>query len=589
MKFDKKSRYIFAFQCIIILAGYALLWNRIRFGIDFTDESWYVAEPYIVAKGAIPYVNNWTQAPGFTLPLALLFKLYIVIGDGTKGIVLFSRVLYAVISFAVYAISIYLVARRTEQIGVFIAMLPLLFLNGYSLYDLTYDTMGVMYLFVGCVMLFLYVENGCKKKEAAASIISGVIIARTIIASPSVLAAWGGILLLLVIRKQWRQLGLFIIGNTIAAVSVIGWCCVQGSILGFLNGIKVFLTEQAYFQIEKHHALGEDVAYVFDYCKPLLGALILLAALRGLKKKFFSQKRLYMYDTVIVCAVCILTGIIKGLYFGSYAYLIRFGWFEAILMALFTEGIVEDKKKEVIRRLAWISGLYFGVYILTSATNVYGFGGREYWLIIPTVLGCLSWYFALDDKLPIFVAVFFINLLLGFLLVKQSYGYVYRDQPIANLTEKIDDGIWKGCYTTPERAKNVILLENYIHSITDEDDDVLFLDQVCFAYLMANGKACTPSTLDPMAFTYKVNTPEVMYKYFESVGKIPDKIIYIDFGRDRELSIDTEWEFNKFVNENYRLVETYDTNSEIIDKFTEGPADATSFYVKYYRRLHAQK
>ena len=226
-----KKQYLFIFQCFIILSGYALLWNRIRFGIDFTDESWYVAEPYIVANGAIPYVNNWTQAPGFTLPLALLFKLYVVLNGGTEGIVLYSRVLYAIVSFTVYALSIFLVARRTKQTGMLIAVFPLLFLGTDSLYDLNYNTMGVIYLLIGCVLLFFM-----WKDDRISPMISGILVARAIIASPSVLAAWGGILLLLAVRRRWNQLGDFILGNAMATILVVGWCCMRGGITGFLNG-----------------------------------------------------------------------------------------------------------------------------------------------------------------------------------------------------------------------------------------------------------------------------------------------------------------------------------------------------------------
>lgn len=45
-----------------------------------------------MARDAIPYANNWTQAPGFTLPLALMFRLYVMITGGTEGIVFKSTV-----------------------------------------------------------------------------------------------------------------------------------------------------------------------------------------------------------------------------------------------------------------------------------------------------------------------------------------------------------------------------------------------------------------------------------------------------------------------------------------------------------------
>jgi len=122
------------------------------------------------------------------------------------------------------------------------------------------------------------------------------------------------------------------------------------------------------------------------------------------------------------------------------------------------------------------------------------------------------------------------------------------------LNTKVDKGVWKGCYTTKNRAKAVIHIEDYIKSQTDINDNVLFLDWTSFEYLMSEGQPCTPTTLDPMTYSYGVNKPNIMYKYFEMVGKIPNKIVYIDYGRDNTLSIeDDKWKFNDFVAENYDI------------------------------------
>ena len=53
------------------------------------------------------------------------------------------------------------------------------------------------------------------------------------------------------------------------------------------------------------------------------------------------------------------------------------------------EDIISGKLLNVVY-LARISILFGGVYLFSSATNLYGFGAREYWLIIPTIFGLLS-------------------------------------------------------------------------------------------------------------------------------------------------------------------------------------------------------
>lgn len=57
--------------------------------VDFIDTIWYVAEPYLVAKGAVPYLNSWSQVPGFTIPLANIIKMYEKLNNGTEGIFCF--------------------------------------------------------------------------------------------------------------------------------------------------------------------------------------------------------------------------------------------------------------------------------------------------------------------------------------------------------------------------------------------------------------------------------------------------------------------------------------------------------------------
>ena len=70
---DKKLYYIQLLFFSVI--GFIVIFHRSRMGVDLTDETWYSSEPYWVAKGSIPYVNNWTQASGFTLPLNLFTYL----------------------------------------------------------------------------------------------------------------------------------------------------------------------------------------------------------------------------------------------------------------------------------------------------------------------------------------------------------------------------------------------------------------------------------------------------------------------------------------------------------------------------------
>ena len=86
----------------------------------------------------------------------------------------------------------------------------------------------------------------------------------------------------------------------------------------------------------------------------------------------------------------------------------------------------------------------------------------------------------------------------------------------------------------------------------NSEDSVLFMEVVPMAYLMTNARYCTPSTWDIMLYTYGFNDDTIMKRYFETVGEMPDYIVYIDTGRDACLSIEKDdYLFTQFVLSNY--------------------------------------
>ncbi len=149
-KTSKMNCLMNVFSWIILALCFVGMINRVRFGIDFTDETWYVAELYLVAKGAVPYSDLWSQAPGFTIPLALFFRMFLEINGGAEGIVLFLRVLYVIWTFFV----IILVWRLCKKIPLLL-YLPMLAICISSLFDINYNTIGVYYSFFALALLFV--------------------------------------------------------------------------------------------------------------------------------------------------------------------------------------------------------------------------------------------------------------------------------------------------------------------------------------------------------------------------------------------------------------------------------------------------
>ena len=98
-------------------------------------------------------------------------------------------------------------------------------------------------------------------------------------------------------------------------------------------------------------------------------------------------------------------------------------------------------------------------------------------------------------------------------------------------------------------------MEDLLNEIVSDQDRFAFRDNVPCGYLMLHrGEICDVSSWDRLQFTYNRNTPAILFDYYKRKGSIPDVIIYVDYGRDPLLSIESPgFRYNDFVNAYYHL------------------------------------
>ena len=328
---------------------------------------------------------------------------------------------------------------------------------------------------------------------------------------------------ILLFSKQRRLLLWYIAGGILSAVIVVSWCSILGGgVAGLYQGLKSYLADGAYLNIPSNISWANEFSF---HKKPV--AYFIIWAIPMLICRLFCKN---VKTANTVCFALMSASFLWGLHYGAYC--VYYCCFQSIFAMLFLQG-----RRAELSSCAIISVLYIFFYAASSSLNVYGSSGRQYFLLVPCMMSLWSLYIyiyiyagELDIKWKLVPSV--LLALLCILQVRTNYYHVYRDAPLGYLTSTVADGIWKGCKTTPERAADVVSIENCIREMTAKDDKVLFLDWASFGYLMSNGQAFTPSSSDNMCYTYGVNNPEIMYDYFKLKADIPDKVIYIDFGRD---------------------------------------------------------
>lgn len=550
-----------AFEILFIFCVFLLFLHRIHYGIDFSDESWYVAEPYAVAElGLVPFVNNVTQSPGFTVPLALAFKLYVWINGSTEGIVLFSRVLYLFVGLWVTFLAGWVANRYTEYKFPLLMLGAMIALNHcHSIFDVTYNTIGIMYVPLIMAMVFADYDDD-SRRSFFWGFCAGVLAVRVVMGTlQSVIGLLVVLFYLYADGKRKRVAGILTgcLCTCIALVFIISIIWGAERICAWWQ----MFCQQAYFAIESRTTELRTRNALISFFSPTAG-VVLFAVMMRIESYQREDRFSLSMKALIVGGVLLAIVLSVRAHDHIGARLMMYTWTMPYLYYAFSR-----QKPVWLKKLLVLFTAYFCTFFFAAFANIYGFSGdRAYWWWLPLLL---TIYLLIHDDDGIVLGkissrtVSRVSFAVCILAVSmyglyRNYYYVYRDSPIPELSVRVEEGIWRGLFTTDIRARNVFGLEQYIKSVTREEDFVLYLDWVSFGYLMGRGKICSPATLDVGAYSYKVNDPRQYYMYFDAENNVPDKIIYIDYGRDKLLSIDNgEWKFNELVNGCYRFTDEY--------------------------------
>lgn len=359
----------------------------------------------------------------------------------------------------------------------------------------------------------------------------------------------------------------YLAGGLITGVVILLFFTLRsGNILGIFEGLKIIIQDNPYNKLPKG-VTKESLQMFIGYMKNwilLISIAYLFIYLPVLNKK---QKSLLVIISVITCILYYSYNIFIDYAQIMYTPQARHQISSVLCRLFFPLPIVLLPLIENNKKLAQILiiFIYLPALFTTLTTNflVYnGMNNRYYFLVQGTLLVIPFLFFAINDLIEgkIKRAVSFLSssiiacvFTFGFLM--NYYGYMYRDEPMNRQNYKVEYGVYSGLYTTRARGEGIVSLEKTIRSSTNSFYTVLFMDCVPMAYLMTDARHTAPSTWDIQLYTYGFTDDTLLQKYFKTVNRTPDKIIYIFTGRDKILSIDSQnYKFNEYVKSNYELV-----------------------------------
>lgn len=551
---------------------FAAIWYRAHYGLDVTDESYWVAEPYLVLKGAVPFVNLWSQTPSTTLLIAPFVSVYMLLAGGTEGLALF-MMLTAVIFRLVVCVGIWALLRRhlgDLNAGTFAAAFFCFSSTGRGM---NYNTISLYLLALGGALVFRSLSEDDKKHRGLFSALAGVVMACCALAHNTQIVNCVYFVLVVLCctekakLKGYGLLRYLVAGLGIAIITVIGLEIAGHG--GVFSGIDLLLKKNNYFRIE-HLELQDQLTRSYDLVKeggrPWLFGFLCFFAISLILMALFRRKKLFTLRTSI--AVALLGGgivlIVEALLHGVYRNVPTAILFLSAPLFLAAIGKKNRRKAIILFLCYWVPSLFtlLLIAILSHTPADY----RYFTLTSGALLYIPFGHFALEEigtgeeneKPPFFIRLLrvvpaLLALLIAVSFVKTAYETVYRDSPIRELDYKVTTGIYKGLYTTRENGEAIERLEGLIREETAGAESVLICDLFPMGYLMTDAASCTPTGWDPNMYRYRFQDMELFKAYFERVGKTPEIILYIN-SENSKLSIDDpENDFAAFVNEYYTL------------------------------------
>lgn len=483
---------------LAVLAGWWIV--RLHLGVDFSDESWYMATIYRFLLGDKPYVDEIFLMQGFALIPYPFFRLF-QFQQSTEGIVLFGRYLYAIFNLIV-GISLAHSARaflsRPARITLILAWVSFL---PYGLPNLSYNTLGLGFVSLAfCAFLERSVYGGALYWWG----VYGLAMGAALLAHPSMLLVCViGNAVVLVFEKQRRMIawGLYVAGGL--CVGLVALLCYSVSLSSLVENYRLTVVMNTAFNNRPRMEKVLKVLVEGWRSGPFVLGLGLLFLQRARFQKF-RQRLAFTCLLVLPVLTFFMTRARTG-GMGPHGFNLYFG-----LLAPFFYGFIENRAQA--RRL--LIGGWLPTATAAFATSVTSYNGLTS-SGVPSALCCVISFLLLSEwwkqsfpKLEGTGHFFSSRLFRSFgayaslipiaaYLVSHSYMNVrniYHEDAIGRLTEKIESGPFRGLYTSGIKKVFIDEYSRKLEPYRESPGRILFYPTFPAGYLMTSRLPLLPTT-----------------------------------------------------------------------------------------------
>jgi hypothetical protein len=521
----------------ILITTSVAVYARLYYGLDFTDESFYVALPYSFTLGHRPLVDELAAHQFAGLLLLPAVKAYLAIVGSNEGLVLFARHLY----FALSCLCAW-IARDTlsaifgRRAGNLAAAFSLVYVP-FALPSLSYNSLASLGILAGSMLL------ACACLPGRSPLRLGFGVVAVAIASfaypPAFVAATVALLIglgsFLVVRESdSRRVAMVTVITTGLAAALLGLLTIHhhGGIaalqrLAELN--DAFALQGGDFQ--KLNAILWEI----NHQKLYLVALFTLFLAMFLGMKWIPNSFLAVAGALLVAPALLAIEVLHEDFREPYStapfVVIALGLMAPIALRLIHQRLERSALAALL--VIVLPSLLFAVVILWASAN----GLRNAALgCLPASLVALCCVSMLrpdraSRDLPSPVGSRVMTALAVSLLCFQTFQlwtHVYRDHPVSDLTARIESGAWKGIHTTRQKKFFVARLQRAIARERGDAKTILFMDYFPAGYLLSDLRPRTPAIwLFPWNTQQQGNKAirEIYARHFPDQQSLPDMLV----------------------------------------------------------------
>jgi hypothetical protein len=452
------------------------IWQRFHYSADLSDETFSIALPYRFALGDKPFVDEISIQQTAGVVLFPFVWLFVKVTGGSTGIVLFVRAVHLLFK-AIAAFGVHAAARRllrSPAAAVAVSFVPFAFVP-HSIPNVGYNVIGLSLMTAGAFLTVAGLVEPDRKNAVRLFFLAGLAEGIMAFAYPpmgiaAVLAA--PIVFASTPSRRLASTGAFVAGG-VAAIVLVSPSLAFGGIQGLRRslgwGVHAAETHTSTRLIGVVEGLWRAIPTFYPYALVALGIAWL-----------FRTRAL---TAVLVSAVTLAIAV----WFRDESASAKGAIHTVTYAGIFAPALILVAKPDsvLLRATALVVLPSWAAAVAASFVSTQGIDAAALPLTASLVLFALLAARAIenvggDPTLTMLPAV-----ALMVVLVTRTYDFVYRDAPMAQLTEKVAGGPFKGIRTTPDRARMFSELSQITQLFDRPDGRILFLYEAPGLYLFS--------------------------------------------------------------------------------------------------------